>query len=327
MSPCIGSTPVQALVVTMKILCLHGHGTNAAILQYQLSGVINLADPSWEFHYLTGEVDCPPAPGITDNFPGPYRCYTRRFDPASEGAAHDLIDDTIDEQGPFDGVLGFSQGAAIAVSYLLEHQAQQPDKPLPFRFAVFCSSTVPCAADRVYSQTVLGCLSPEEEQHLRSGQDERIAQLPKHARTAISTLIETLDQTAPITQQHRSFYLDRPLAEIPCVRHPELCATRLAIPTLHVRGKTEQPEIKHMGQLVEAFCLTGKRRSWEHSAGHDLPRSGGEAGHFLSGVEWVVGQMNEGVAPDLDGSAWEFQLPASRRLDVTSCPVGTCKNH
>ena len=45
----------------------------------------------------------------------------------------------IAEEGPFDGVIGFSQGAALASTYLI----QQAEQPSPFRCAVFFSGGRP----------------------------------------------------------------------------------------------------------------------------------------------------------------------------------------
>lgn len=47
----------------MRILCLHGYGTNPEVLKYQISGLRKAADLSWEFYYLPGEVACSAAPG------------------------------------------------------------------------------------------------------------------------------------------------------------------------------------------------------------------------------------------------------------------------
>lgn len=45
------------------------------------------------------------------------------------------VREAVRELGPFDGILGFSQGAAL-VAMLCSLQAQQPEAPLGFRFAV-----------------------------------------------------------------------------------------------------------------------------------------------------------------------------------------------
>lgn len=49
------------------------------------------------------------------------------------------IDIFIKQKGPFDGVLGFSLGSAMAVSYILDQQCKNPDTKPPFCFALFFS--------------------------------------------------------------------------------------------------------------------------------------------------------------------------------------------
>lgn len=46
-----------------KILCLHGYGTSASILQHQLGPFMAAADPSYEFVFLEGEIECQKAQG------------------------------------------------------------------------------------------------------------------------------------------------------------------------------------------------------------------------------------------------------------------------
>ncbi|KAF9893166.1 hypothetical protein FE257_012579 [Aspergillus nanangensis] len=274
----------------MRILCLHGYGTSPSVMEYQLSALKKQADPSWGFFFMAGEVECPPAPGIGDKFPGPYLCYTSRFDPDSMDDVHELIDETIQDYGPFDGALGFSQGASVIMSYLLQRRAVESDQPLPVRFAVFCSSTVPLASHAGYCRDVLGSLSAEDERRIRSCQDDAITQLPHRSSLAISVLNASVDATVNVTRHPRAFFLNRPLAEVPCVLHPDLFDSRLSIPTLHVRSTNDFPGLEDCSAFMQAFCDSQKTRSCNHTAGHDIPRSMLEARQMLLGMEWVVSQ-------------------------------------
>ena len=49
----------------------------------------------------------------------------------------------MEEEGPFDGIIGFSQGAALAATYLLRFSQEKPHEPLPFKCAIFFSGGVP----------------------------------------------------------------------------------------------------------------------------------------------------------------------------------------
>jgi hypothetical protein len=47
----------------MRFLCLHGHGTNSAILEAQLEPIRAHLPAHWEFEFLDGEMEVPPATG------------------------------------------------------------------------------------------------------------------------------------------------------------------------------------------------------------------------------------------------------------------------
>ncbi|KAK4868618.1 hypothetical protein LT330_006820 [Penicillium expansum] len=274
----------------MRILCLHGHGASSDVLRYQMSGLIKGCDPSWEFHYLSGEVDCPPAPGIEKVFPGPFACYNRLFDPGSQLDSYALIEETLHTYGPFDGAFGFSQGAALIVSYLLERRAAYPDESLPFRFLILCSPVVPLAGNAEYCHRILGCLSRDNESRIRSCQDTQISDLPERARIAMTMLTDILDASTTITQEPRRFYLDRELPDVPCALHPDLCLTRLPVATLHVRGTTDAKALWNCGFLIQSFFDSPKLRVFEHKSGHDIPRSGPEVRQMLCAMEWIIAQ-------------------------------------
>lgn len=200
------------------------------------------------------------------------------------------MDETIDEQGPFDGVLGFSQGAGIIMSYLLELSAARPNDLLPFRFAIFCSPIIPLATDQKYRDSVFNSISPKDLDHLRSGQESQLAQLPEPVRTEATELVKVIKATQSITHEGPVYFLDRPVSEVPCVLHPQIFATRLSIPTLHLRGKIDLPHLKDSMLLTQSFCDSKSQKSIEHSAGHDLPRIGPEVNQIMAAIEWLVEQ-------------------------------------
>ena len=61
--------------------------------------------------------------------------------------AYDLLYETIEEDGPFDGVLGFSHGGTLAAGFLAHHAKQHPYGPAPFQCAIFISSLPPFQID------------------------------------------------------------------------------------------------------------------------------------------------------------------------------------
>lgn len=277
-------------------------------MKYQMSALIKQCDPSWEFYYLPGNLKYPLDPGelivrtisvsfcvmlilrvgIAPAVPGPYLCYSAGLDSTSMRAAHALVEETFNNQGPFDGVFGFSQGAAILFAYLLEQVTIYPEKPLPVRFGIFCSPVPILATDPAYYRPVLGMLSPEDQRRLRSARANQLEQLKGPARVAMKSLVRAIDAMEPVTRWPCMSFLDCQPSEIPCVLHPALYKARLPIPTLHVRGKNDPPALKECSLLGESFCLPRWRRTFEHSAIHNIPRSMADIKGMVSAMEWVI---------------------------------------
>ncbi|KAM0326970.1 hypothetical protein ACHAQA_006091 [Verticillium albo-atrum] len=104
------------------------------------------------FHYVDGLIETAPHHIFQEVFEPPFFNWIRwaetneLSDPevfkestTSIKSALDFLDDVVEEQGPFDAILGFSQGASVACSYLL-HLNQREGSCSPFRFALFFSS-------------------------------------------------------------------------------------------------------------------------------------------------------------------------------------------
>lgn len=131
----------------MKVLCLHGMGTNGAIFEAQTASFRSFLPPHFTFDFLDAEHDSPAAEGIGEVYPAPYLCWYPVPTRGSVTDAHEFVWDVIREDGPFDAVMGFSQGAALAASVLLHHQISFPQEPPPFRLAIFICGSLPFSID------------------------------------------------------------------------------------------------------------------------------------------------------------------------------------
>ncbi|KAI0485235.1 serine hydrolase FSH [Xylariaceae sp. FL0804] len=148
--------------VKFRLLYLHGIGTNCDILETQ-TGMCHLwirtgrvwllietcAAPlrhhlgdGYGSEFLEGAYLWPPAPGVQSLF-GEQPCYSY-FDGSPQGAAAAVDDlaDYLHENGPFDAVVGFSLGAALAASLLLRNEQQGVRHQV--RCAVFVCGVQPC---------------------------------------------------------------------------------------------------------------------------------------------------------------------------------------
>lgn len=69
--------------------------------------------------------------------------YFAYYDPSSIPSyirAVEQLNDYVSIEGPFDGVMAFSQGAGLAAMYLIHKSLQEPTQDSPFKVAIFISS-------------------------------------------------------------------------------------------------------------------------------------------------------------------------------------------
>lgn len=131
----------------MKILCLHGYTQSASIYAKKASGLRKLLQKNGhELVFIDGPVkvelqDLPFEPG-PDMADADMRAWwvVKEGDPRylDFRPAFDCLKQTIIDQGPFDAVLGFSQGAGLTAMLLKELPKLVPDHP-PIKFAVMYS--------------------------------------------------------------------------------------------------------------------------------------------------------------------------------------------
>lgn len=97
-----------------KILCLHGGGGSGASFQYQ-QGIQDLiqALPNWDFVFATSPV----SGGVWyDDPPGGGKEPTN--DPNWANTSINYLNDLIESAGPFDAILGYSQGVPMSLVYI-----------------------------------------------------------------------------------------------------------------------------------------------------------------------------------------------------------------
>ncbi|KAI1276893.1 serine hydrolase FSH [Xylaria sp. FL0933] len=128
----------------MRFLCLHGRGTNAKIFQIQTARIRQALGRDHQFIFANGNVPTPPDAGataISEDFYG----YVGETGSEHKSLYYDLLD-LVNSQGPFDGLMGFSEGGAVAAWMLIEN-AKYPLIFGPLRCAIFFSAAVPFDPD------------------------------------------------------------------------------------------------------------------------------------------------------------------------------------
>ncbi|VDN03857.1 unnamed protein product, partial [Thelazia callipaeda] len=135
------------------VLCLHGYQQNAAIFREKSGSFRSYLKRFADFVYMDAphKVDLEPNTNdlkqeITCVAKADYRawwhvpeCYNTKEVKCYEGFSDSVsvIIDFIQKEGPFDGILGFSQGAALA--FLLAAMKQKGELDIDFKFLILIS--------------------------------------------------------------------------------------------------------------------------------------------------------------------------------------------
>ncbi|KAH8885727.1 hypothetical protein GQ53DRAFT_728710 [Thozetella sp. PMI_491] len=254
----------------MRILCLHGCGTNSDVFEAQLAPLINRLPKNYKFDFLDGEHTVAAAPGIGLLHPGPYFAWHRRHFTKDIQAAHDYINSVIEEDGPYDGVIGYSQGAALAASLLLSQLDRQPHRPRPFRFAIFICSVMPVSPSRQVG-------TPGTSQAMEY--EEKFAEFFGLSRKDIAT--------GPGSEVVH-FY--KPVGSIALSEDTSGADTKIDIPTLHLLGAQDQ--FLSFGHYLVNLCEEWKTEVVVSQCGHELPRSKDSIDRAAALVERLVESSN-----------------------------------
>jgi pimeloyl-ACP methyl ester carboxylesterase len=157
---------------------------------------------------------------------------------------HDYIWSVIKEDGPYDGVIGFSEGAALAASLLLCHEhehdtgsikpGEEPRDDEPFKVAIFFNSVVMLSPSERIGSNITQSVADEKDKY-------------------IEFLHSDPDESVPIF----GF-----LPSLP---------TRITIPTLHVIG--EDDDFAEYSRVVVRLCFSETAEVFVHDGGHGLPHT------------------------------------------------------
>ncbi|KAL9103459.1 MAG: hypothetical protein Q9163_001487, partial [Psora crenata] len=159
----------------VKILMLHGFGVNAAIFEAQTAPIRALLPSHWEYYFLQGPLECGPAPGIGDIYPGQkYNCWFHVPSLIEIQSVHSFLEDVIEDEGPFDAAWGFSAGAMVLGSLILRYAHETPYLPQPFRAAIFMHSYMPWSATKEIGVDVTPLLIQHRDMPCTLAETERL---------------------------------------------------------------------------------------------------------------------------------------------------------
>lgn len=222
--------------------------------------------------------------------PGPYFGWFTGYTAAQIGETHALISQTIEEDGPFDGIFGFSQGATLALSYLLQREIDSPPGAAPpARFAALFSCAGPAfSCDATLSRDLIRTLTAEDLRGLQArlhenAVPESFGGLPSPKQAYLETTLSALFLGAENGFMHPSVMDewisssgdDRELA-MPRLFHPMLTAARVRIPTAHILGRNDSADVHAQAELCRLLCDPSYMVSASHGGAHDLPHNAEE---------------------------------------------------
>ncbi|KAL4801964.1 serine hydrolase FSH [Aspergillus unguis] len=137
----------------MHFLCLHGTGTTSKILEIQTAALRYELGDGHTFDFAEGSFRISLDPELQEIAPNEDSGFSY-FDLDRTKTTLQSVDDLetfIEEEGPFDGVLAFSQGIIVATTLLLRCVRQK--REMPFKCALFFSPRLGPMDEDVYSKT------------------------------------------------------------------------------------------------------------------------------------------------------------------------------
>lgn len=194
-----------------------------------------------------------PAPGIDAFFPGPYFCFYELPTLEEVQDAHDLITETIEEEGPFDAVIGFSQGGALASSYILSDLLSATPRN-PFKCAIFFCSSMPFdLTSRPF------CVYQDGTSRYADTKE------PIPDFDVIDSVPEALGSNGWSGLQSE----DTPLLHrySSSLANPE--QAKITIPTAHIVGASDI--YRGQSDKLHDLCVSQGRYYLEHRGGHEIP--------------------------------------------------------
>jgi hypothetical protein len=235
------------------------------------------------------------------------------------------VSEIIEDEGPFDGVIGFSQGASLALSILYHHEINHPNQPPPFRFAVFFCAVLSISPDHQFNANVISKYS-RYYKSLVEGDDSNGSQEEKedegNSVTEFSVQGKSSSKFKVSVPNHRGMLLlpgqkkalandiiglVRQLAEsgvdhddtgmkqwitrggeegFPRVYHPLVNKQRISIPTVHAIGRSDP--LRRHGALQARLCNKNLTRVIEFHGNHKVPRNVNDLQEVAFAVEWAI---------------------------------------
>ncbi|KAK6334104.1 hypothetical protein TWF696_002606 [Orbilia brochopaga] len=144
----------------MRFLCLHGLGTNSKVFETQTAAIRAELGDGHTYDFVEGTKKWEKAPELGSLFSNDDD-YFAYFDPRNPSEIYKAIMDLekfIEAEGPFDGVIAFSQGASLVSSLLIKQgylNGSATEKAANyFKCAIFIAAGSPISLDALQRNEV-----------------------------------------------------------------------------------------------------------------------------------------------------------------------------
>lgn len=193
--------------------------------------------------------------------------------------------EVVRDEGPFDAVLGFSQGAALAAAVVL-NEAMKPSLADPFKMAVFLSSTMPFDLRGGKLHLTYDGINSLTAVHQNDNGDnlEEIG-VDWMADSRSAGVIDEFEARRPKSQRPK-----QPQSIDVLLRYnPSTHSQRIRIPTAHVIGV--QDDYADHGRSLAGMCEPRLTHIVTHDGGHQLPRATTTVAKVAQAIQHAVEQM------------------------------------
>ncbi|KAL9600260.1 MAG: hypothetical protein Q9219_003304 [cf. Caloplaca sp. 3 TL-2023] len=242
----------------------------------ELTGMVAMLSKDFTFEFVDGFLPSDPAAGVDLFYPPPYYSFWNDTSTYAVRKSHTWLREKISRDGPYDGVMCFSQGCSLIASFCLYHQAETPNQPLPFKVAIFICGGVPLQVleDVGIDVSQEAWDMNEESSKALAEQASSDAILKSGLNRWVNASGATSNGDVPLDPKN-VFGLD--FTTMP--KH-----LRIPLPTVHVYGNKD-PRCPSSLQLTQ-FSDPKLRRTYDHGGGHDVPRKTEVSDNIAWLVEW-----------------------------------------
>ncbi|PVH76706.1 hypothetical protein DL98DRAFT_425086 [Cadophora sp. DSE1049] len=268
----------------MKILCLHGILTSSAVFEFQTAPFRKLLGEDYEYVFIDGKIEVETS---SPDSAAQFR-WTRNAGPPEIRSAHEYIETVIEEEGPFEGVMGFSDGAATAASILLQHEINKSDKPSPFHFAILFSCPLVSSPDTSFEKAFYESSYNMSSTEMFKALDVSVNDLPDQNRRDSQYVDSAAGSPKQSAMEAESKVLVQGLNSLPKIYHPALLSERVKIPTAFISGNND-PYLKAV-QMTGGLFGKKNTKFVEHSGGHHLPKEGSQLKNTVAAAQWAIRQ-------------------------------------